>query len=88
MSKPIMFRCSCQTHDHHFLLSPDHEERIVYLSSHLSPKPLLHRIGLAIKYIFGFRSRFGDYSEVILEEEQWKELRDSLSKFEEELNCE
>lgn len=86
--KTKMFRCDCQTNDHHFLFTEDDEDKYIYLSSHLSPRPFFERITLAIKYIFGFRSRFGDYSEVILSENEWQELRKCLNEFDERLNGE
>lgn len=80
--KTEIFKCECQTHDHHFFLTENLEDKVLYLSVHLSPLySLFKRINLAVKYIFGFRSRFGDYSETILNIEEIKELRDSLNDF-------
>lgn len=38
----------------------------VYLSIHLNKLPLFKRVVNAIKYIFGYKSVFGDFEEIIL----------------------
>lgn len=87
--KTEIFKCVCSTHDHHFFLTENLEYKEIYLSVHLSPfYSFFKRICHGIKYIFGFRSRFGDYSETILNVEEVEKLRDSLNDFLERVNNE
>lgn len=82
-----LFVCECNTLDHNFIFSdiPDinesYEDSGPYLHVHLNPKySFFERIKLALKYIFGFRSRFGDYDEIILKPDDLIKLRNLLNE--------
>jgi hypothetical protein len=73
--------CSCNSTEHQILfLKFEDEPETVYMQIHLSGnKSILGRIGRAIKYVFGYKSRFGDWDDFILEKEQLAEMRQALT---------
>jgi hypothetical protein len=62
------FFCSCGSNEHFFVLQrfPDEEE--VYLSIYLSRLRFHKRVLNAIKYIFGYKSMYGHFSEICLDQ--------------------
>jgi hypothetical protein len=53
-----------------------------FITMHLSPLPLFKRLIGGIKYIFGYRCRYGDFDETIVTYESVKELRRLCEKYE------
>lgn len=74
-----LFVCSCHNIEHQLIVSIDDEWDEVFIFVHLYPHPLHKRIINAIKYIFGYRSSFGDFDEIMLSKEDTKRLVDLLS---------
>ena len=80
--------CDCGHIEHLIVLSfdPDESEpeyREIYLEVFLNPhRHFLVRVWHAIKYIFGYRSKYGDFDEVVLGKSQVAKLMDFLIKFE------
>ena len=68
-----LFLCECESHDHMMIVSND-EEGYVFVSIHLTPLPLFQRIVNAVSYIFGKRSIYGDFEEILLGPEKTQEL--------------
>jgi len=67
--------CDCNDLEHSIYLFSDRdiEYRRVYMYVHLSPMfGFLKRIVIGFKYMFGHRSRFGDFSEVCLDDDEIK----------------
>jgi hypothetical protein len=59
----------------------------IYISSYLSTEPnIFKRIWYGIRYIFGYRSQYGEFGETVMKVEQAKELRDYLTEFVESTN--
>jgi hypothetical protein len=80
------FDCTCEGAEHCFRVAYFEGEKPkdydVYISVHLSPNaPWYKRIWVAIKYIFGKRSPYGDFDEIILDNKQVIELRDMLTDY-------
>jgi len=75
-----LFVCCCASVEHQFIVRIYDEWDEVYVSVHLNPHPLHKRIMNAIKYIFGHRSKYGDFDEIILNREDTKRLVDILYK--------
>lgn len=75
--------CACDSPEHllriaYFSDEPDE----IYLDTPLNFNySFFKRIWLAIKYIFGYRSRYGFYQEFVLTPERVIGLRDELNKF-------
>lgn len=72
--------CECGTIDHQFVLLYDPEYREMTMAVHLSSKSFWKRFQHAVKYLFGYRSRYGDFDEIILDQIKLKELQDFLSQ--------
>lgn len=56
-------------------------EPVLYLSVHLSNGSFVHRLWRGIKYIFGYRCRYGDFDEVILTKETAKGIIEICQKY-------
>lgn len=61
------FLCQCYSTDHSFTYHYNEEDNEIYVHVHLSNyRNIFKRIWVAIKYIFGYKSRYGDFEEFIL----------------------
>ena len=75
MDQNIIFICECHSYDHQCIFFYDKENKELYLTIHLiSHESFLHRVWTALKYIFGFRSRFGAWDEFIFKQEDEEKL--------------
>lgn len=77
--EPNLFLCACHSPEHQLLVTCD--EGFVYLEVHLAKLPLRKRIAHAFRYVFGYRSQFGDFDEILLNEETAHKLGSLLTKF-------
>jgi hypothetical protein len=66
MNKEAFF-CSCGANEHFFILSKFDSEEHVYLSVYLSRVGFFRRLIAATKYLFGYRSRYGEFAEICLD---------------------
>jgi hypothetical protein len=73
-----LFVCECSSHEHILIISDD--EEYCFISIHLAPLPFWQRVRCAISYIFGKRSNYGNFEEIVLGPEKMKELMNVLSK--------
>ena len=73
------FDCCCIGCDNIFKLTyfndacpedPDY----IYASVHLKAKPFFKRLTHAVKYLFGFRSKYGDFDEILIDHDSAKRL--------------
>lgn len=74
--------CSCYSDEHLLLLhwfSDDKDE--MYVSVHLKELSFWKRIKLAIKYIFGYKSKFGHFESFVWDREQVCKLERNIDKF-------
>ena len=60
--------CNCHSPEHQMLIFYDEEDNIAYVEYHLKPLPFFKRVIHAIKYIFGYRSKYGDFDEILIDE--------------------
>lgn len=61
-----LFICECHNVEHQLIFSYFPDDKEVYVSIHLTPQSgFWKRLGLAIKYIFGYRSCYGHFDEFI-----------------------
>ena len=76
--------CKCESYEHHLIFDYDEDSKEVYVAVNLIPhKNILKRLWIAIKYVFGYKSRFGQYDEFMLKPEELKKLAEILKKEEE-----
>lgn len=80
------FECVCNSDEHQIIFrffQDDCTDGLLYCSVHLSPnRSFFKRILHAVRYIFGYRSKFGDFDEVLLDVDKVKELKELLDSFE------
>lgn len=67
MENPKVLVCVCNSPEHSIIFNYDDEDKECYVSIHLSKLNFWDRLKSAIKYIFGYRSRYGDFDEIILD---------------------
>ncbi len=85
-----LFTCSCGNIEHQLVLTStswryEDEEvnREVWVYVHMNPMyKLWDRIVLAVKYIFGHRSRYGEFANIALTRKDVIRLREALTKAE------
>lgn len=83
--------CQCHSYDHMIHIFYDKDEQDpsmsdVAISVHLRPLRWYERIWHAIKYVFGFRSRYGDFDEFLFKPEDYKALKDAAKYLEDIYN--
>lgn len=73
--------CQCETTEHQIVFCYDNEDDppVVYLEVHLNPeKSIFQRVIHAIKYIFGYRCKYGDFDSFIFKQEDRYKLEKVL----------
>lgn len=74
--KRTLYTCKCFSLQHTFFVCADDED--LFIEVHLSPLPFWKRLGNAIRYVFGRRSPYGDFEEIILGPHDALDLGDRL----------
>jgi len=80
--------CQCHSSEHQILVHYDEEERELYLDVHLNPyHNFWQRIWRGLKYIFGYRCKYGHWDCFIFNEKDADKLQamaDALKKIQKE----
>lgn len=74
--KRTLYTCACSSLEHMFVVTEDDED--LFLEVHLRPAPFWKRVGKAVRYVFGHRSRYGSFEEIVLTPAMAVELGDQL----------
>ena len=74
--KRTLFTCVCGSLEHIFIVTADDDD--LFIEVHLSPLPFFERLKHAVQYLFGYRSRWGDFDEILLNPETALMLGDKL----------
>ena len=73
----ILLLCDCSSCEHQLVVRWDEDDNEVYVNMHLSAHMgFWERVWHGLKYIFGYKSCYGEFDEVILR----KEDADNLQK--------
>lgn len=77
------FVCDCHSIEHiiHFQYRDNDDTNLIYVAYHLQSDSLWERIKTAIKHILGHRSKYGDFGELLLNEDDAKRLAEFLTAF-------
>lgn len=71
-----LFICQCNSPDHQLIFSYDTDWKDVFVSVNLKPESnIFRRIWIAIKYIFGWKSRYGAFDEFIFKRSDAEKLQ-------------
>ena len=75
MEREILI-CQCESIEHQTSFSwiGDDKDGDVYMEVHLAPLGFWQRVINSIKYIFGHRSKYGDFDEMIIKKEDVRKL--------------
>ncbi len=83
LEKEQLFICECRSIDHVMLFSFDKEDNTVYVHVRLSTyHNFFNRLWRGLKYAFGFKSRFGDFDEFLVQPDDALKMIETLSKIE------
>lgn len=66
MGKEIL-TCVCASVEHQIIIRYETDENQVYANIYLADLPIGKRILNAVKYIFGYKSKYGDFEEFIFD---------------------
>lgn len=58
--------CQCFSPEHQILFHYDTEDKMVFVQVHLNKLPFFKRLKYAFKYLFGYKSKYGAFSEFII----------------------
>ena len=79
----ILCECGSMEHQIVFIWFDDNEDNEVFAQIHLNTeKSFYERLVSGIKYIFGYKSRFGNFDEIILTNDHVEGLKNVIKKLE------
>lgn len=68
MEERKIFVCECGNLEHQFAVWYDLDDESLYFETHLiTHRNFFKRLWVGLKYAFGYKSRFGEFDEVILD---------------------
>lgn len=65
----VILICECHSIDHQIRFDHDKDDNEIYVSIHLVTSNFFKRLIHGIKYIFGFKSVYGDFDSFIFKKE-------------------
>jgi len=75
------FECACGSSEHTLRFILNKEDKEIYTDIYLNQwRPIYKRIWVGIKYIFGYKSKYGEWDSWILRPEDTKRLIALLNK--------
>jgi hypothetical protein len=81
MEESTILVCSCNSTDHQMVIYKNIDPLYgpeVYIHMHLVKRSFWYRLKYAVKYLFGYKSRYGAWDEFILEPKHAGKLEDLL----------
>ena len=75
-----LFVCACGDVEHQFVISKFEDEPQFYIEMHLSDASFFRRLMIGLEYIFGKKSKYGAFEEIILHPEDIERLRKVIDK--------
>lgn len=78
--KKIYIECSCHSSEHLLQFAKFEDEPEVYVIVFLSNYNFFERLWKGIKYIFGYKCRYGHFGETILNKEAQKQIVQFLTE--------
>jgi hypothetical protein len=85
ISEPHFFECDCYSEEHTLKFNYSPEDREVYCTIFLDNPCFWKRIWRGIKYIFGYKSRYGDFYSWCLQEKDLESLIALLEHYRDDL---
>lgn len=79
--KSYFFECQCSSDEHILKFIYDEEDKELYTTIYLSQyRNIFKRIWVAVRYIFGYKCKFGMWDCFLFKNEDIKELSELLKK--------
>ena len=73
---PAVLICDCSSREHQIIIEHDNEDKLTYCHIHLVKHGFWRRLKAGLKYIFGYKCRYGQWDEFILKPEHANHLRE------------
>ena len=77
---PEIFICECSSREHQIVMQYDEEDNSIYCHIHLTKNNFWNRLIIGIKYIFGYKSRYGQWDEFIWMPSHVEKLKELFNK--------
>lgn len=82
--KPTILICDCHSPEHQILIYKDDEYREVTLCPHIiTYRNIFKRILVAIKYVFGYKTKYGAWDSIIISKNNYLPLKEIVDFIEE-----
>lgn len=78
--KREIFICECGDIEHQYSFWYDEEDNELWFEPHLVIHPWYRRIWIGIKYIFGYKTKYGSWDSIILNNDDLPRLKEFLTK--------
>jgi len=81
IKSPEIFICDCHSPEHQMVIvySEDDGYPMVYSNVHLNKRPFWERLKYGIKYIFGYKCRYGAFDEFIFNTDDAERLQEVVN---------
>lgn len=81
---PDILICECLSSEHQMVFTYDSEDNEIYVDIHLvNYRNFWQRIIPAIKYIFGYKSKYGEFDGLIISNSNKHQILNALDKIKE-----
>lgn len=73
--------CSCGSHEHQIIIHKDIDDDVKSVSIHYhltTYRNIFKRMWIAIKYVFGYKCKYGEWDSIIIDENNYKPLKDVI----------
>jgi hypothetical protein len=76
--------CDCGSDEHTLRFTIDADEQTIYLSTFLCQyRSIFQRIWVAVKYVFGYKCKYGHWDVTSMSKEQVSQLKQIILKYDE-----
>lgn len=73
---PAVLICDCSSREHQIIIEHNNEDNLTYCHIHLVKHGFWRRFKAGLKYIFGYKCRYGQWDEFVLKPEHANQLRE------------
>lgn len=85
----LFVKCSCSHPEHQLHIhynrwnypESELEDEEMSISIFLQEKPFFKRLVAGVKYIFGYKSKYGHFGEICIDKETAKEIKEFMEKY-------
>ena len=82
---PLFVLCDCKSPEHQMVLTKGIDNKwgsFISVEFHLvTYRNIFKRVWVAVKYIFGYRSRYGEWDDILINTDEAERIRDYINKF-------